>query len=288
MLTVAVFGAVLGLGAWCVIAGLVRQPRPLAALAADLERDRGDAGLVDASTRWQRVAVAAAGRTSPRLASDLEVTERSASQHAIDRLSTVLLLAGLPLAAAIVAGLAGVGVPAVTAVVAMLAGGPVGWWVCDLSLARAAGQARREFRQALATYLDLVITLIVGGAGVETALADAAAVGSGPAFRQLRAALGAAQERRQPPWRALGRLGRRIGVSGLEELSAAVTLAGENGASVSDTLAVKADALRDRELDEERADAERSSEAMSLPVVAMGLAFVVMVMFPALVRLTQI
>jgi Flp pilus assembly protein TadB len=279
MLTVAVFGAVLGLGAWCVIAGLVRQPRPLAALAADLERDRGDAGLVDASTRWQRVAVAAAGRTSPRLASDLEVTERSASQHAIDRLSTVLLLAGLPLAAAIVAGLAGVGVPAVTAVVAMLAGGPVGWWVCDLSLARAAGQARREFRQALATYLDLVITLIVGGAGVETALADAAAVGSGPAFRQLRAALGAAQERRQPPWRALGRLGRRIGVSGLEELSAA---------SVSDTLAVKADALRDRELDEERADAERSSEAMSLPVVAMGLAFVVMVMFPALVRLTQI
>ena len=150
------------------------------------------------------------------------------------------------------------------------------------------GEARREFRQALATYLDLVITLIVGGAGVETALADASAVGSGPAFRQLRAALAAAPERREPPWRALGRLGRRLGVSGLEELAAAVTLAGENGASVSDTLAVKADALRDRELDEERADAERSSEAMSLPVVAMGLAFVVMVMFPALVRLTQI
>jgi len=288
MLSVALLGAVVGLGVWCVIAGLIRRPRPLGALAADLERDRSDAGLIDASTRWQRLAVAVAGRSSPRLASDLAVTERSGAQHAIDRLSTVLLLAGLPVAAAVAAGVAGVTVPAVTVVVAVLAGVPVGWWACDLSLDRAARQARREFRQALATYLDLVITLIVGGAGVETALADASAVGSGPAFRHLRAALASAAERRQPPWRALGRLGVRLGVGGLEELAAAVTLAGENGASVSDSLAVKADALRDRELDEERADAERSSEAMSLPVVAMGLAFVVMVMFPALVRLTQV
>jgi len=288
MLPIAFFGAVVGLGVWCVVAGLVRQPRPLAELAADLERDRSDAGLIDASTRWQRLAVSVAGRSSPRFVSDIEITERSASQHAIDRLSTALLLAGLPMGAAVAAGLAGVAIPAVTLVVAVLAGAPVGWWACDASLRRSAGRARREFRQALATYLDLVITLIVGGAGVETALADASAVGSGPAFRQIRAALASAQERREPPWRALGRLGRRLGVGGLEELAAAVTLAGENGASVSDTLAVKADALRDRELDEERADAERSSEAMSLPVVSMGLGFVVMVMFPALVRLTQI
>jgi tight adherence protein C len=288
MLGVALIGALAGLGTWCVIAGLIRQTRPLAELAADLERDRSDAGLMDASTRWQRLAVSVAGRSSPRLAADLEVTERSGAQHAIDRLSTALLLAGLPVAAALAAGMAGVAAPPAVLIVAVLAGGPVGWWACDASLARAAGRARREFRQALATYLDLVITLIVGGAGVETALADAAAVGSGPAFRHLRAALASALERREPPWRALGRLGRRLGVPGLEELAAAVTLAGENGASVSDTLAVKADALRARELDEERANAERSSEAMSLPVVAMGLAFVVMVMYPALVHLTQI
>ena len=286
--TSALLGAAAGLGLWCIAAGLVQRPRPLSHLATDLERDRGDAGLVDAASGWQRFAVRVAGRSTPTIRADLEVTERSGSQHAIDRLSTALLLVGLPAGAAMTAALAGVRFPGGAALIATAAGAPIGWWACDLSLGRAAAKARRDFRSALATYLDLVVTLIVGGAGVETALADAATVGTGGPFRQLRAALSSAQERREPPWRSLGRLGRRLGVGGLDELAAAVTLAGENGASVSDTLAVKADALRARELDEERADAERASEAMSFPVVAMGLGFVVMVMFPALIRLTQI
>ena len=45
---------------------------------------------------------------------------------------------------------------------------------------------------------------MAGGAGVETAMFDAADVGRGPAFRHLRAALTAAQARREPPWRPLG------------------------------------------------------------------------------------
>ena len=286
--TATLIGAAAGLGLWCIAAGLIRQPRPLAQLAMDLERDRGDGGRVDAASGWQRFAVRIAGRTGSTIRADLEVTERTAAQHAIDRLSTALLLVGLPAGAALTAAIAGVAFPAGPAVLVAAAGGPAGWWACDVSLGRAAAKARREFQSALATYLDLVVTLIVGGAGVETALSDAATVGTGGPFRQLRAALSSAQERREPPWRSLGRLGRRLGVGGLDELAAAVTLAAENGASVSDTLAVKADALRARELDEERADAERTSEAMSFPVVAMGLAFVVMVMFPALIRLTQI
>jgi Flp pilus assembly protein TadB len=285
---VALLGGAAGLGLWLVAVGLVRRPRPLAELAADLERDRSDAGVLDAGSRWQRLAVRVGGRSSTRLRADLEVTERSAVQHAIDRCSTALLLTALPLVVLLGVAMTGVRLPVALVLAAAVVGAPLGWWACDASLARAAARARREFRRALATYLDLVVTLIVGGAGVETALADASVVGAGAAFRQVRGALAAAQERREPPWRALGRLGGRLGVGGLTELAAAVTLAGENGASVSDSLAVKADALRARELDDERAAAERASEAMSLPVVAMGLGFVVLVMFPALVRLTRI
>jgi Flp pilus assembly protein TadB len=285
---IALLGGLAGLGGWLVVAGLTRRPRPLAELAAELERDRSDAAVVDAASRWQRIAVGVAWRGTARLRAELEVTERTGVQHAIDRCSTALLLTALPIVIGIAAAMTGVHVPTAVVAVAALAGAPLGWWACDASLARTAAKARRDFRHALATYLDLVVTLIVGGAGVETALADASTVGAGPAFRQLRATLATAQERREPPWRALGRLGHRLGVGGLTELAAAVTLAGENGASVSDSLSVKADALRARELDDERAAAERASEAMSLPVVAMGLGFVVLIMFPALVRLTQI
>ncbi len=285
---IALLGGLTGLGIWLVAAGVIRRPRPLAELAANLERDRSDTAAIDAASRWQRVAVSIAGHSSARLRADLEMTERTAVQHAIDRCSTALALTALPVAIGIGAAMTRVHAPVAIIVLAAVAGAPLGWWACDASLARTAARARRDFRHALATYLDLVVTLIVGGAGVETALADAAAVGAGAAFRHLRAALGAAQERREPPWRALGRLGQRLGIGGLDELAAAVTLAGENGASVSDSLAVKADALRARDLDDERAAAERASEAMSLPVVAMGLGFVVLVMFPALVRLTQI
>ena len=48
---------------------------------------------------------------------------------------------------------------------------------------------------------------MAGGAGVETAMFDAAAIGRGPAFRHLRTALSAAQARREPPWQSLGELG---------------------------------------------------------------------------------
>ncbi len=89
----------------------------------------------------------------------------------------------------------------------------------------------REFRHALAAYLELVTILMAGGAGVETAMFDAVDIGRGSAFRHLRAALSAAQARREAPWRALGQLGDRLGVVELEELEASMTLAG-GGAQV--------------------------------------------------------
>ena len=130
-------------------------------------------------------------------------------------------------------------VPPAAALLAVPLGAAAGWFYARVDLAADAQRARREFRHALAGYLELVTILMAGGAGVETAMFDAADVGHGPAFRHLRAALSAAQARREPPWRALGQLGDQLGVGELEELEASMTLAGE-GAQVRDSLTAKA------------------------------------------------
>ena len=58
-------------------------------------------------------------------------------------------------------------------------------------LARAKGLSRDKaaFRHALGSFLSLTVTALAGGAGVDQALDDAASVGRGPAYAELRYAL---------------------------------------------------------------------------------------------------
>src|SRR5690606_10536104 len=151
-----------------------------------------------------------------------------------------------------------------------------GWLYARADLRSDADKARREFRHALAAYLELVTILMAGGAGVETAMFDAAAAGEGPTFRQLRTAMSAAQARREPPWAVLGGLGDRLGVTELEELHASMSLAGD-GAQVRDTLAAKADGMRLRDLAALETEAQAKSETMVLPVVLMFAGFLVLI-----------
>src|SRR5947207_2374123 len=84
-------------------------------------------------------------------------------------------------------------------------------------------------------------------AGASSARRDAVAVGTGRAFTQLRGALATGQARREPPWAELGALGRRFGIRELEELHAAMTLAG-GGAQVRESLTAKAAAITAHDL----------------------------------------
>ena len=82
--------------------------------------------------------------------------------------------------------------------------------------------ADADFRYALSLFLDLVVIVLAGGGGVETALYDAANAGSGWAFGELRRALNAARLQRTltvgraQPARRGPRVGRahRAGVVG--------------------------------------------------------------------------
>jgi Flp pilus assembly protein TadB len=290
MASIAAVGAIFGLGVWLIVAGLARRPRPLAELAADIARPNTRQTALQTAGTWEQFAARLVGaRFGPQTkAADLAVAERTPASHAVDCLQSAVLLAGLGVGIGMAASLAGVAVPGLIVVAAVVGGAPVGWWLAAQSLSRAAAAARRDFHHALATYLDLVVALLLGGAGVDTALDDAAQLGTGSAFRLIRGALGSAQEHREAPWRALAELGERLDVVGLSELAGSMALAGEHGARVRETLIAKAASLRTRELNDAEADAARASETMTMPIVAMGFGFVLLVCYPPLIHLAHV
>lgn len=88
-------------------------------------------------------------------------------------------------------------------------------------ISKEAQIARRGFRFALSSYLDLASVLLAGGAGSETALSAAASTGNNWSFRLIRDALDSARAGRAPVWKVFGDLGRDLGVTDLEQIGRA-------------------------------------------------------------------
>jgi Flp pilus assembly protein TadB len=215
------------------------------------------------------------------LDSDLQQVGRTREQHLGQKI--VLALVGLLLPAAIATLMvaAGTNSSLVVPVGAGVALGVIFFFVPDLTLKTEAAKRRRQFRHALGSFLDLVVISLAGGAGVESALRDAARVGQGSAYVRLRAALEAATLTGETPWASLGRLGNQLGVPELAELAASVSLAGTEGAKVRQSLAAKATSLRDHELAETEAESQSATERMAIPVVLLFLGFLVLIGYPA-------
>ncbi len=163
----------------------------------------------------------------------------------------------------------------------------------DSCSAGSRWQAKRRnavkgFVAELAAYLDMVAQLLTGGAGVEDALWRAARNARSPGVMQIRDALQSARTSRRSEWHALGTLATRTRVSELGELVTAVELAGNSGAKVSASLIAKAKSLRDRTAASQLAAAQRASERMGGPLIGMLLAFLVLVIAPALAAVMRI
>ncbi len=183
---------------------------------------------------------------------------------------------------AVLAGLMGRSVSLVTMAWLAVGAAGVGFVVPDTLARRAAVVRRAGFRQSLAFFLDLVIVVLAGGAGVGSALRQAVEAGDGWAYVQIRAALSSARVRREPPWVMLGRLGDEVGVAELEELAAAVSLAEREGASVRQSLAAKAASIRDHQLADVEAAASSATVRMAAPLVLLGLGFCAFILYGAL------
>ena len=293
MIAALACGAGVGAGLWLIVRGLF-PPRPsLAQTLAQLRRlpepvpvlvPGSDGGM---AARLGRPVADALTRTGAgwllpaAVRRDLAVLGRSPQRHLAEQVT--LGLVGLLFAPAMAALLllGGAHLPLVVPLWASLVFALAGFLLPDLGIRADANRRRRDFRHALSSFLDLVVVALAGGGGVETALADAASVGSGWAFACLRRALDQARLARQTPWAALSRLGQELGVAELSELAASVALAGTEGAKVRASLAAKAASLRTHELaDAETAD-QAATERMSLPVVLLFAGFLLFLGYPA-------
>ena len=288
-------GAGVGLGLLAILRGLFPPRPPLATLLAQAQpaslpaatpdpAGSAPAGLAGRLGHALARLAGALGLALPATRQHLAVTGQPLERHLAEKV--FLALFGLLLGPATTAALAltGYHLPAALPVWAGLLLAAGGFALPGVRLRADAAARRREARHALGALLDLTVIGLAGGAGIEGALADAAAVTRGWPGARFRHALAAARLRREPPWAALARLGGELGVPELGELAASVGLAGAEGARVRASLAAKAASLRAHRLADAEAEAQAATERMSLPVVLLFAGFLLFIGYPAVAR----
>jgi Flp pilus assembly protein TadB len=222
------------------------------------------------------------GMPGPRTRRNLRVCERSSESYLAEKFTALVLGLTFPPLLGAMLSLAGV-LPSGVLVGAMwVAFAVIVWFAPDMSLRDEADKRRERMRRALASFADLVVVSLAGGAGVNGALADAGAAGNGWAMARIRESLREAALMRQPPWIALRDLGERYDTPEFAELAASLQLAGADGARIRSSLASKAKTLRTQFLSEMDAEAQSATERMSLPVVLLFAGFLVLLGYPAM------
>jgi tight adherence protein C len=264
-------------------------------LAASVARLRSSTApvptTVEGGASWEMrlgtLAVAACktvGIQFPRLRPDLAVLERPLEAQ-LARKALTALAGGL--AAPAVAGLLAVaGLRISWSVPGWLAAGLalVGFWLPDQQLHSAAAARRRQMRAALGMLLNVVAVNLAGGAEVEEALHNAAAVGRGHAFALLRRTMAQARWSREKVWAAWGRLGEQLDVEELRQLAQHLVLAGDEGARMRQALVAMAQTIRRNELAAAEIRATEAGERMVLPLSLLSTGFLLLLVVPALLQ----
>jgi tight adherence protein C len=282
------FGLGTGVGLWLIVVGWLPRPprldRALDAPYGHARRAEADALASGWAGRWGRPAVRWLTRLGLPLAStrrDLATVDKPVDVHLAEQATAAIFGLLAPPVFATLLALAGMtpgfAMPAAASLVLAVAG----FLAPELSVHSDAAKHRAAFRDALSSFLDLVVISLAAGSGVDQALDEAAAIGSGPAYAELRYALTEARLARVPPWDILAVLGQRLGVPELQQLAATVGMAGMEGARVRSSLRSRAVALRDRQLTDAEGQANSATERMSLPIVAAFGGFLIFLGYPA-------
>ena len=194
----------------------------------------------------------------------------------------------LPLVAGVLGGLAGLfggwgtglGVPAAVGLVTapVLAAAPAA------AVKTRAARARREFRVALAGYLELIALERAADADPGEAVVRAAAVAHGWAFQRIRDAIEASRLTGVPPWRVLGELGEELDIAELSDLASTVEVAG-GGGRIYDTLVAKAASMRSAAQADAKTHGNAVSTRLQIPATLIFYGLLVLILFPLLTGL---
>jgi Flp pilus assembly protein TadB len=221
-----------------------------------------------------------------RLRNQLRVLDKSVERHSYEKMLGAVAGFCLPVAVGAVLVAGGVRPPVVLILLAGLGLGLAGFLYPDLPLNDRVEQRRQAFRHTLSSYLDLVTIMMAGGSGPRSALEGAADAGDGWAFAEIRAALRRAATARRSTWEVFEELGIELGIDELRELAASISLAGESGAKIKESLSAKADAMRAAQAAQIETDAERQTEKMIVPVVVLIVGLVLFIGYGAMEAIT--
>lgn len=286
MTTVLFAGALVGLGLWWAWRGWSPSTEPLATALArfgqprqQLEHDRGRRDL-DALMARQVRRLGFVERLLERQRADLRIVGRTPDEQAT--LIGAYALLGLFAGALVPVGRAfGLPLPLFLSGWVALLGAVLGGLQPVVDLRDRARKRRSAFAHALSAYCVFVDMAMASGFGVEQSLETAASSGDGWQFAEIRGTLAAGRLRDEAPWEALARFGQEAEITDLVELAGAVSLAGEEGAAVRETVAGKARTIRERITADSEQAAAKVTVRMAVPAAFMLLGFMVLLGYPA-------
>jgi tight adherence protein C len=281
-------GFAIAAGGWLCITAFATSTPSLARTVAHLHRPAvRQVAVTDRWTAFGSALMAVGGRAGgEETRRRLDLVGRTPEAHAA-------LLA--------TAALAGFVTPLVLAAIVTWSSATVATWMVSLGFAlglaavgvllvvadleQRAAAASRDLRHQLSAYLDVLTMLLASNQGNEGALRLAADAGDGRLFVELRRRMLEAATAGRPAVTALAALGRDLGVVELIEIAASASLATSQGAPVARSLVAKTESLRSSLQAEQEQDARVRTGKITFPLVAMGIVFIILGLYPALVSI---
>jgi Flp pilus assembly protein TadB len=289
LIGVVLGGLALAIGGWLCIAALVPDAPSLGRAVARLHRPPDPPALRPGAwtTLGSRTLEAFGNELwSDATSSHLSLVGRSPETHAAYLAAAAA--AGLVVPSLLVASLtrasASAGVWAVSLAVAMVCAA-TGVLLVVADLDQRATRASRDLRHQLSAYLDVLTMLLASNQGNEGALRLAAEAGDGRLFIELRRRMLEAATAGRPAVSALASLGADLRITELSEIAASASLATSQGAPVARSLAAKTETLRATLQAEQEQEARVRTSKITFPLVAMGLVFIAMGLYPALMTI---
>ncbi|MER5402242.1 type II secretion system F family protein [Streptomyces sp. NPDC002599] len=292
LLPVVASGGIVGAGLALLIRELL-QPQP--ALAAALARS-APATLtmpepeLDRDEVWGRWLLARLERLpGVRIpVKNLALLGLGPGQFVLKKVALAALGLLCPVIATIPWIVAGVGLPFyVPAGVGLLVAGLL-FITPDLAVRDQARRAREEFAHALSAYLDLVALKRAADAGPAEALERAAAVGRGWPFLFLQGALRRARLEKIPPYQALTELAGEYDLPVLGDVADIMRGSATDGAAVYKALRARTAALNSELLAAQAAEANAASEKMTAPGALLAVLVMLLMAFPAVIRMLTV
>ena len=304
MIAALLFGALVGLGIFCLVRVFLRPKPGVAQMLSRINRGQRSmsthtttvyesGGVLDRRARSafaslsDRLEVIAAERgwELGQQRADLALMGRTRGTHLAMKVATGF---GLFLLAPFVwttMKVAGVPLPSAIPAFAAILFATFGFFLPDFALRSEATARRRDFRRSVGVFLDLVAMNLAGGRGLPEALLAAASVGDHWSMIRIRQALANARLYGTTPWAALGALGEEINVEELKELSGALVLAADDGAKIRSSLSARAATLRRRELTQAEGEEGEKSQSMLVAQMLISTAFLLFLGYPAVSQL---